>query len=303
MILILLIFGTLNILHERVDTSANRIKFTRIYHDDSRNVVIKEKCTPTDQSEKLKERLQQELELLSKLDHPHIIKILTDVKEVSIPNYLQIYKSDIDVKIDEPLTYTCFSYEMPYYKMDLAQYIHPMDKNDSLNFINTMKNVARQLLTAVSILHSQGIFHRDIKPNNILVDASTQPFTFILNDFGFATTQVTSRKLAGTSYFLPPEILNPYLHGQKIPAYNCEEMDIFQIGATIGYMYLDYAKIPKSNFYNDLNQFDKPKDDWVQLFEFVNYLCNDRPAAIDAMKHPFVKERFLETILKFLYLV
>eukprot|EP00834_Sanchytrium_tribonematis_P008907 NODE_1268_length_1490_cov_0.595974.p1 type:complete len:303 gc:universal NODE_1268_length_1490_cov_0.595974:316-1224(+) len=302
MMLILLIFGTLNILHERVDTNSNRIKFTRIYHDDSKNVVIKEKCTPTDQSQKLKERLQQELDLMSELDHPNIIKILTDLKEVSIPNYLQIYKSDIDVKIDET-TYTCFSYEMPYYKMDLAQCIHSIDKSDSLNFINIIKNVARQLLTAVSFLHSQGIFHRDIKPNNILVDQSTQPPTFILTDFGFATTDRISRKLAGTPYFLPQEILNPYLDGQDIPAYNCEEMDIFQIGATIGLLYLDFAKIPKSNFYNDLNQFDTPKDDWVQLFAFVNYLCNDRPAAINAMKHPFVKERFLKTILKFLNLV
>ena len=74
-----------------------------------------------------------------------------------------------------------------------------------------VKKLAKQIGSAISFAHSQGYLHRDIKPNNILVDKNGN---YILTDFGLTYAMLdsgmtsTSGAVLGTPPYIPPEIWN-----------------------------------------------------------------------------------------------
>jgi serine/threonine protein kinase len=57
------------------------------------------------------------------------------------------------------------------------------------------------LIDAVAYMHSIGVYHLDIKPQNILLDGS---FHIKLTDFGFSSQYATSRTLMGTEGYAAP---------------------------------------------------------------------------------------------------
>lgn len=113
-----------------------------------------------------------------------------------------------------------------YIEQDLERYLKI---NNPLN-INQIRNFTRQLLTAVSVLHSHSIFHRDIKPQNILV---TNDGTLKLADFGLAREYHEHKvftTVVVTMWYRAPEILlsSPY----------CTSVDMWSIGCILGEMAL-----------------------------------------------------------------
>ena len=46
--------------------------------------------------------------------------------------------------------------------------------------------VTVQITKALQFLHAEGVIHRDVKPENILVSSLTEPARFVLADFGEA---------------------------------------------------------------------------------------------------------------------
>ena len=69
-------------------------------------------------------------------------------------------------------------------------------------------DIIYELLGALNHIHAKGLIHRDIKPENIMFDQEGGTVKFI--DFGLACqfkgSSVT--ELAGTPYFIAPEVLN-----------------------------------------------------------------------------------------------
>ncbi len=74
--------------------------------------------------------------------------------------------------------------------------------------IERAANMIGQLASALHYAHSQGIIHRDIKPQNIIIDANGDP---VLTDFGIAKlteahTQLTQTGMSiGTPAYMSPE--------------------------------------------------------------------------------------------------
>lgn len=72
------------------------------------------------------------------------------------------------------------------------------------------KEIARQILEAIRYVHSKGISHRDLKPDNIMI-ASDDPVKVKITDFGLAKSQENESKMktfCGTLAYLAPEVIS-----------------------------------------------------------------------------------------------
>jgi serine/threonine protein kinase len=104
-------------------------------------------------------------------------------------------------------------------KLSLADLIANAEQNP----ISNCYHVMLELCEAVSHVHSRGFAHRDIKPQNILLD---QYGRVKLTDFGFAIyypDATTAVHYSGTVRYLAPEVL------RRIP-YDPMKCDIWALG-------------------------------------------------------------------------
>lgn len=80
---------------------------------------------------------------------------------------------------------------------------------------NIAKGLASKILSGFQYLHSMGVFHRDIKLENILIDKENNPKII---DFGFSIQSISNSNLnlfCGTPNYMSPEIVQkkPYKGG------------------------------------------------------------------------------------------
>ncbi|KAI8629363.1 Pkinase-domain-containing protein [Xylariaceae sp. FL1651] len=86
-----------------------------------------------------------------------------------------------------------------------------------------VKVIASQLVDALGYLHDNKITHRDVKPDNILIQ-STNPYVVKLTDFGLSkmidTEQTFLKTFCGTLLYCAPEVYTEYSsyddYGQRI---------------------------------------------------------------------------------------
>jgi len=145
--------------------------------------------------------LEHELRIHMSLDHPNILK----VEEV-------VYQ---DRFIFVFLEYCSNG--------DLFQWISKTSY--SLNH-----KMVQQMISALSYLHSRGIAHQDIKPENILLDSD---WNIKLADFGNCGGPVRSSSqltFFGTYHYAPPEIY-------RCKDFDIKAVDIWQLGILIFELY------------------------------------------------------------------
>ncbi len=109
--------------------------------------------------------------------------------------------------------YHSFNYENSFYTiMDFAkggELTTLLQQKKRLNEKNC-KNIFKQIYNAVKYIHSHNIIHRDLKPNNILF-LDKEKTQIVLIDFGisgFSNGQFKELIKAGTTLFLPPEVVS-----------------------------------------------------------------------------------------------
>ena len=102
-----------------------------------------------------------------------------------------------------------------------------IDQNGPLP-VRTAIGITCQILDALTVAHSYGIIHRDVKPQNVIV---TERGKAKLTDFGIAreakatTSTFSGKKVLGSVHYISPE--------QAKNAVATEESDLYSVGVTL----------------------------------------------------------------------
>lgn len=97
-----------------------------------------------------------------------------------------------------------------------------------------------QLFSALEHCHEKGIAHRDIKPDNILIDAYGRPK---LADFGVSSQFENEAKHVGSLHFMAPELLES---GVTIVDYR--KSDVWSLGITLYYAAVGHLPWTAENY-------------------------------------------------------
>ena len=151
------------------------------------------------------------LKRLSSLNCPNIIKLISYGEEYIIINGIQ----EINKK-----KYILLDY-LP--NKDLFFYVSNLKEMNE----NNIKNIFYKIVKAVEQCHNNGVCHRDLKLDNIMLDKNNEP---VLCDFGLAgLIESNSGKLTefvGTKSYMAPEIL-------RHEPYSGIKCDIFSLGVIL----------------------------------------------------------------------
>ncbi len=175
--------------------------------------------------------------------------------------------------LEHDMTPTRFHYVMRYVPGkplgQVAQEFHARSSSDGLGQadLQTMVGYVADLTSSLAEYHQGGLWHKDVKPDNIIVDSKSAH----LVDFGLITPLRSAMTLTthGTEYFRDPEMVRMALRGAKVHEVNGAKFDIYAAGAVL------YAVIENSfPAHGALSQFSKPCPDalrWIIRRSMTDY--------------------------------
>ncbi|KAL4508150.1 hypothetical protein ABPG72_021523 [Tetrahymena utriculariae] len=219
-----------------------------------------------------KQQFQDEINILKELDHPNIVKLY------------EVYESESTIYL---VTEYCEGGELFQY---VVQNKRLQEKDAAL--------IMRQLFSAVSYIHDNGVIHRDLKPENFLLKKKSDPTTIKMIDFGiskkFKKGEVL-RQQSGTPYYIAPEVIE----GQY-----SEQVDNWALGVIL-YILLSgtppfYGKnaqeifysIRKCNYNLNLKAFLECSN---EVRDLISRLLVKNPkkrlSDIDCYNHPWVQQQ------------
>lgn len=225
--------------------------------------------------------IKEEIAIMKKLNHDNLvslIEVLDDPNEDSLYMVLEMCKKGVVMKVG------------------MEQKADPYDEESCRCWF-------RDLILGIEYLHAQGVVHRDIKPDNLLL---TNDDVLKIVDFGVSemfekTSEMLTAKSAGSPAFLPPELCVAK-HGDI----SGKAADIWSMGITL--YCLRFGRIPFEKP-GVLQLYDSIKHDEVDLsmesegdFKDLMYrlLEKDPSKRIkmpDLRDHPWVTKRGTDPLL------
>merc|ERR1719197_1872962 len=229
------------------------------------------KCIEKDQVDT--SRLETEISILKKVDHPHIIA-LKEYFDTENTLYLVIELVTGGELFDKITQIGCYSEA-------------------------TASVLVGNILRAVKYLHDLGIAHRDLKPTNLLLKSSDDLTMIKIADFGLSKIMGENTMMqtaCGTPIYVAPEVLS----GE---AYE-KEVDMWSIGV-ITYILLcgfppffdDGSKMGELFEQIMAGEYDYPEEYWDEVSDeakdFIDNLLLVDPAerftASQALEHPWLQ--------------
>ncbi|KAJ8118828.1 hypothetical protein ONZ43_g3917 [Nemania bipapillata] len=222
--------------------------------------------------------IRAEIAIMKKLNHPNLvalIEVLDDPEDDSLYMVLEMCEKGVVMKID------------------LDQPAKPYNSDSCRTWF-------RDLILGIEYLHAQGIIHRDIKPDNLLL---TEDDVLKIVDFGVSemfekpensekANEMMTSKAAGSPAFIPPELCQAK-HGDV----SGKAADVWSMGVTL--YCLKYGKLPfNGNNVIDMftaireNPFWLPDDEDPGFVDLINRILDKnsstRITLPEIREHPWV---------------
>ena len=186
-------------------------------------------------NDKNQKNIYREINIMPTLTHKNIVKLYGHFED---NNYYYFIYELVQGSNLEKYVQNLTNNNMKKYGNSFATHIEQ----------NLLINIFKQILSGLLYLHSNFVFHRDIKPDNILIDNENN---IKITDFGFTAYFLegdpilsTNNTRVGTKAYAAPEV-------QKHEPYNYK-CDIYSLGLTIWYL-MNFELPPNQkniNFYN-----------------------------------------------------
>lgn len=155
------------------------------------------------------QRFEREIRLLSRLNHPNVVKLIAGNL------------------VDEQKFYV-----MPLYQCSLSSVISEVGNDYSRQLL-----IINSILSGIQYLHSEGVIHRDLKPDNILYNSDMD---IVITDFGLGiqinsdSSTMTKTTVFGTYRYCSPE--------QMVNSHDVDyRTDIYSMGRIIEDIVTDYG--------------------------------------------------------------
>ena len=183
--------------------------------------------------------IEKEVDILKQIDHPHITKLVEAgyCKLSSKGKSNDVYCIALEVASGGEL-------------FDFISMTGAFSEKVARHFFH-------QFLDALEYLHQNGISHRDLKTENILLDKS---FNLKVADFGYASGKSVNETQVGTPDYMAPEVLL----GEK---YSGQNADVFGAGLILFMMHAQskaFLKAEQADPYYKNMASNRPDKFWKE---------------------------------------
>jgi cyclin-dependent kinase len=210
--------------YERIGNGTYAVVF-RARDIPTKRIIALKKYKNTDSNQGVHTTILREIAILKMIYHPNIVDM--------------VWYDNIGFK--------CLY--MPLYKSDLKRYYKLYNKLEILKIRDIIYQISRGLYH----LHSHGIAHRDIKPQNILVHERDNRLGVVLIDMGLAKRldivdpRTPKTYEVCTTWYRPPELMLGYQNYHF-------EVDIWSLGCIIAEIMISEPLFPGDS---DIDQLYK----------------------------------------------